>query len=155
MSRGYEKRVDASVVVPGRVVDAEELWYDRHRWAAWVDGFGHVVELAGDWPEAGGRLVWESPPLGRGRVVERVLSYEVRGGQTVAVDDRRLHGTQSVAFEPDGDAVRVTVTLEYELKERGPLTWLLDPLFIRRALRDSLRRTLARFAHERRAEAEL
>ena len=35
------------------------------------------------------------------------------------------------------------------------LTPLLDPLFIRRALRESLRRTLARFGHERRAEIEL
>ena len=32
---------------------------------------------------------------------------------------------------------------------------MLDPLFIRRALRESLRRTLTRFGHERRAEIEL
>ena len=32
---------------------------------------------------------------------------------------------------------------------------LLDPLFIRRALRESLRRTVVRFGHERRAEIEL
>jgi hypothetical protein len=134
------------------VVEAEELWYDRHRWAAWVDGFGHVYKLEGEWPEVGARLVWDSPPLGRGRVVERVLAYEVRSGQSVEVEDQRLHGTQTVTFEPEGDGVRVTVVLEYRLKERGPFTWLIDPLFVRRALRDSLRRTVDRFAHERRAE---
>ena len=52
-----------------------------------------------------------------------------------------------------GDQVRVSLTLEYTLKNRTPITPILDLAFIRRALRDSLRRTLARFGHERRAEA--
>jgi hypothetical protein len=148
-------RVSVAVLAPGRVVEAEELWYDRHRWASWIDGFGHVVKLEGDWPGSGSRLVWDSPPQGRGRVVERVIAYEPRAGQTLEVEDEKLHGTQSVAFEPDGDGVRVTLALEYELKAGGPLTPVVDVLFIRRALRDSLRRTLARFAHERRADAEV
>jgi uncharacterized membrane protein len=147
-------RVTASARVPGRVADAEALWYDPRRWPAWVDGFGHVVKLEGEWPRAGARLVWESPPAGRGRVAERATAYEPRVGQTVAVEDARLDGTQSVAFAPDGDGVRVTVTLEYELKQRHALTPLVDPLFIRRALRESLRRTLARFSHERRADVD-
>jgi hypothetical protein len=46
----------------------------------------------------------------------------------------------------------VSLTLEYRLKERSPITPLLDLVFIRRALRDSLQRTLERFGHERRAE---
>lgn len=145
-------RVRARVVVPGRVAEAESLWYDPGRWPAWVDGFGHVAKLEGSWPAVGARLVWDSPPLGRGRVAETVAAYEVRVGQTVAVEDERLRGTRSVAFVPEGDAVRVTVELEYRLKERGPFTWLVDPLFIRRALRDSLTRTLTRFARERGAE---
>jgi len=145
-------RASATTVVPGRAAAAEELWYDRHRWPAWIDGFGHVVKLEDDWPQVGARLVWQSPPRGRGRVQERVTAYEPRVGQTVEVEDERLRGTQTVRFEPVGDAVRVTLTLDYELKERNVLTPLLDPLFIRRELGDSLRRTLARFAHERRAE---
>ena len=145
-------RASATTVVPGRVVAAEELWYDPHRWAAWIDGFGHVVRLEGAWPEVGARLVWESPPKGRGRVQELVKAYEPRGGQTLEVEDERLRGTQSVSFEPVGDEVRVTLTLEYELKQSNVLTPLLDPLFIRRELSDSLRRTLTRFGHERRAE---
>jgi hypothetical protein len=145
-------RVTATTVVPGRVVDAEELWYDPHRWAAWIDGFGHVAKLEGEWPQVGARLLWDSRPQGRGRVLERVTAYEPRAGQTVAVEDEKLVGTQTVAFEPEGDQVRVSLTLEYSLKEDRPLGPLVDLLFIRRAQRDSLQRTLARFAHERRAE---
>jgi Polyketide cyclase / dehydrase and lipid transport len=146
------RRASATTVVPGRAADAEELWYDPHRWAAWIDGFGHVVKLEGEWPQVGARLVWESPPKGRGRVQERVTAYEPRTGQTVEVEDERLRGTQTVAFEPAGDEVRVTLTLDYELKERNLLTPVIDRLFIRRELGDSLRRTLTRFGHERRAE---
>jgi polyketide cyclase/dehydrase/lipid transport protein len=144
--------VRATTTVPGRVVEAEELWYDPHRWAAWIDGFGHVAKLEGDWPHAGARLLWDSRPQGRGRVSERVTEYEARAGQTLAVEDARLDGTQRVAFEPQGGEVLVSLTLEYTLKNRSPLTPVLDLLFIRRALRDSLQRTLARFSHERRAE---
>jgi hypothetical protein len=144
--------VRATTTVPGRVVDAEELWYDPHRWAAWIDGFGHVAKLEGDWPQAGARLLWDSRPQGRGRVAERVIEYEARTGQTLAVEDARLEGTQRVAFEPQGDEVLVSLTLEYTLKERSVITPLLDLVFIRRALRDSLQRTLERFGHERRAD---
>jgi polyketide cyclase/dehydrase/lipid transport protein len=144
--------VTATVTVPGRVADAEELWYDEHRWAAWVDGFAHVAKLEGEWPQPGARLLWDSPPSGRGRVVERVVAYEPRTGYTVEVEDERLEGTQTIAFEPLAGEVRITLALEYELKERNPLTPLIDPLFIRRRLRASLTRTLTRFAHERRAE---
>jgi polyketide cyclase/dehydrase/lipid transport protein len=142
-------RVSAAVTVPGRVAEAEELWYDPHRWAAWIDGFGHVAKLEGEWPQTGARLLWDSRPQGRGRVAEKVLAYEPRGGQTVDVEDERLNGTQTVTFEPEGDQVRVSLTLQYRLKQRNPI---VDLLFIRRALRDSLQRTLARFGHELRAE---
>jgi hypothetical protein len=145
-------RVTADTMVPGRAAEAEELWYDRHRWPAWIDGFGHVIKLEGEWPHVGARLVWVSPPKGRGHVQERVTAYEPRSGQTVEVEDERLRGTQTVTFEPAGDQVRVALTLDYELKERSVLTPLVDLLFIRRELGDSLRRTLARFGHERRAE---
>jgi hypothetical protein len=143
----------ASTVVPGRIIEAEELWYDPHRWAAWVDGFGHVNRLEGDWPDVGARLVWDSPPRGRGRVQEVVTAYEARAGQTREVEDERLHGFQTVSFESAGaDDVRVTLTLDYELKKRHLFTPLVDGLYIRRELTDSLRRTLTRFGHERRAE---
>lgn len=142
-------RVSVTTTVPGRVAEAEALWYDPHRWAAWIDGFGHVAKLEGEWPQVGARLLWDSRPQGRGRVLERVVSYEPRGGQSVAVEDEKLTGVQTVAFAPNGDEVRVSLTLEYSLKEGNRI---LDLLFVRRALRDSLQRTLTRFAHERRAE---
>jgi hypothetical protein len=145
-------RASASTVVPGRLAEVEELWYDRHRWPSWVDGFGHVVKLEGDWPQVGARLLWQSPPKGRGLVQERVQAYEARTGQTLEIEDERMRGIQTVAFEADGDQVRVTLTLAYELKEHGPLGPLVDRLFIRRSLGDSLRRTLTRFTYERRAE---
>lgn len=147
-------RVEASVDVPGLASAAEELWYDPVRWPAWIDGFGHVVELSEGWP-AEGLLVWSSTPGGRGRVLESVIAYEPRGGQTLAVEDTRLHGTQQVRFTPGPDAVTVTLSLDYELKEHAPLMWLVDLLFVRRPVLASLRRTLARFARERRGDMEL
>ena len=145
-------RTSASTIVPGRLAEVEDLWYDRHRWPSWVDGFGHVVKLEGDWPEVGARLLWQSPPKGRGLVQERVQAFEARTGQTLEVEDERLRGVQTVGFQADGDQVRVTLALEYELKETSPLSPLVDRLFIRRSLGDSLRRTLTRFTYERRSE---
>ena len=147
-------RATASVEVPGLASEAEALWYDPVRWAAWVDGFGHVVELPAQWP-AGGTLQWKSTPEGRGRVRETVTAYEPRGGQTLAVEDSRLRGTQRVRFTPGPEAVKVTLTLDYELKQSYALSRLFDRLFVRRALVASLRRTLAHFARERRGDVEL
>jgi Polyketide cyclase / dehydrase and lipid transport len=147
-------RAEASVRVPGLASEAEALWYDPIRWPAWIDGFGHVVELADGWP-AEGRLVWDSTPGGRERVAETVTAYEPRSGQTLAVEDKRLRGTQRVSFTPGPDDVAVTLSLDYELKERAPLTWLLDALLVRRQVAASLQRTLARFARERRGDVEL
>ena len=148
-------RVRTAVTVPGLASDAEALWYDPQRWPAWVDGFGHLVKLEGDWPAPGARAVWDSKPGGRGRVVERVTAYEARTGQTLEVEDEKLRATQRVVFEPGPEGVEVALELTYELKQRNPLTPLIDLLFIRRALRDSLRRTLLRFARERQGDIEL
>jgi Polyketide cyclase / dehydrase and lipid transport len=147
-------RAEASVEVPGLASEAEALWYDPIRWPAWIDGFGHLVELAEGWP-ADGRVVWNSTPGGRERVLEDVVSYEPRAGQTLAVEDSRLRGTQRVAFTPGPEHTKVTLSLEYEIKERTPVTWLVDALFVRREVLASLRRTLSRFARERRGDMEL
>jgi hypothetical protein len=84
-----------------------------------------------------------------------VTAYEARTGQTIAVEDERLRGTQQVAFTPGSGEVEVALELEYELKGANVLTPLTDALFIRRSLRDSLQRTLQRFAHERQGDLEL
>jgi hypothetical protein len=147
-------RASASITVKGRAAEAEALWYDRHRWASWVDGFGHIVLLEGDWPEVGARLIWDSPPGGRGRVQERVVAYETRTGQTLEVEDATITGRQTVAFTPGLEQTEVTLTVEYELKQHNLFTPLVDLLFVRRAMTDSLRRTLRKFANERAAEIQ-
>ena len=147
-------RATASITVPGRVAEAEELWYDRSRWASWVDGFGHVARLDESWPDAGARLVWDSPPGGRGRVLEEVVSYVVRSGQTVHVEDERLEGTQKVRFEPGMDEVTITLTLEFNLKQSRMRPAAIERYWVARTLSDSLRRTLQRFAYELRAQTD-
>jgi hypothetical protein len=147
-------RASATISVPGRTADAEALWYDPHRWASWVDGFGHVIALEGDWPQVGARLVWASPPAGRGRVMETVVAYEARTGQTVEVEDAQIRGRQKVAFEPAPDHVDITLSLEYEIKDRTLVTPVVDLLFVRRVWNDALRRTVTRFANERKAEIQ-
>jgi len=149
------RTVRAVQSVPGLASDAEALWYDPQRWPAWVDGFGHVVKLEGEWPAPGARAVWDSRPGGRGRVIERVIAFEARAGHTLAVEDEKLRGTQRVVFEPGSDGVQVALELEYEIKGANVFTPLTDALFIRRALRESLQRSLNRFARELQGDREL
>ena len=142
--------VRASVEIPGRrIAEVEDLWYDRTRWPAFVDGLKHVHAVEGPYPEAGARVVWDSFPGGRGRVVERVATYEPRGGQILDVEDEAIRGRQRVRFAALGPSiVGVELELEYALKARGPFTALTDVLFIRRAQRESLQRTLLRLRRE-------
>ncbi len=104
-------------------------------------------------------LVWDSVPDGRGRVTEAVRTHAQREGQVADVEDPRIVGRQSVAFAAagtvDAPAVRMSLTLDYELRDGGLLSPVTDLLFIRRAQSDALRRTLLRFARELRAEREL
>jgi Polyketide cyclase / dehydrase and lipid transport len=146
------KRVSATVTVPGRAQEAEALWLDRSRWASWIDGFSQVVRIDPGWPEPGSRLRWTSVPRGRGLVEERVVEHAPAQRLVLEVEDEKLEGTQTVEFTPGEDEVGVTLSLSYKLKERtAPL---VDRFFVRRALQDSLRRTVTRFANERRAELE-
>jgi hypothetical protein len=133
---------------------ARSLWTDPLRWASFVEGFARLREASEDWPNRDAKLVWESIPAGRGRVTERVVESGERSFATEVFDDS-LHGTQRARFEPLEEGTRVDVELEYELTKYGPLRALADVLFIRRALRDSLRRTLSRFAVEAEDEAGL
>jgi hypothetical protein len=149
-------RARAEITVPGRISDAEALWYDLSRWPSFIDGFHHARDHAG-WPETG-TLVWDSTPGGRGRVVETVERYEARVGQTVAVEDEKITGRQSIAFEAlENERVRVTLLLEYSLKQNqaGPLMTAVDWLFIRPRQRESLVRTLNRFSREVVADQQL
>ncbi len=134
--------------------DAVELWRDPRRWGTFVEGFARVVEVSPEWPAEGARVVWESGPSGRGRVTEKVVES---GGRRFAtrVFEEALTGTQRAAFVPADGGTRVELRLEYELSRYGALSAVADVLFIRRALRDALRRTLRRFAVEAEEEAGL
>jgi Arc/MetJ family transcription regulator len=133
--------VSAAVPVPGPEEPVLELWYDTRRWPAFVDGLKAVVRVDQGWP-AGGYVEWESTPHGPGRTRETAV-----GDGAVRVEDASMSATRTVRY--DGD--RLQVTLEYELKGANPFVGL----FVRRALRDSLQRTLGRFAAERRGDLEL
>ena len=141
--------VGVALRFPGTVHDAETCWYDLARWPAWVDGLERIVDVGSDWPQRGGRIVWQSVPAGRGRVTETVAAYAPLSGQTVEVDDDSISARQTVAFVPAGDdSVEVRLTLDYEIKRRSLFTPLIDWLFIRRAMERSLRATVTRFGLE-------
>jgi hypothetical protein len=140
--------VRVTQLCPGTVTDAERAWYDTTRWPRWVDGLSQTDSVDPGWPEAGAVVIWESGPAGRGRVTERVISYEPLRGQTVEVQDGSIEGRQTVLFTPEGDGVEVALALEYRLRRRSPLMPLVDLLFIRRAMARSLQSTLNRFATE-------
>ena len=147
-------KVQTSVIVDGPVADVEALWFDTSRWPAFVDGFAQVAKRDDGWP-ATGSLAWDSKPNGRGRVLEDVVAFEPGVGQTATIEDATLRGSQIVGFTDEGDGVRVTLALDYSIKQRTPLTPIVDVFFVRRALGDSLRRTLTRFARERAGDLEL
>jgi len=137
--------VRATAQYPGPLHEAERCWYDTARWPLWVDQLDQVVQVAGSWPEVGATVTWKSGPAGRGQVREHVAAYEALGGQTVEVEDDSIIGRQSVTFTPAGDGVGVELVLDYSIKKRSPVTWLVDLLFIRRLMAASLRSTLGRF----------
>ena len=149
-------RARATIELPAQVSAAEELWYDVRRWPSFVDGFAHLEKAEGEWPREGARVRWASLPNGRGLVQERVVRYEVRAGQTVEVEDPKLTGTQVVKFTPKPESTcELEITLDYRLKDSNPFTPVVDALFVRRALNDMLRRTLARFRRELRSDLDL
>jgi uncharacterized membrane protein len=148
------RTAQAAVVVPLAPEAVLTLWTDVSRWPTFVEGFARAVEVSEEWPGEGSKLVWESIPGGRGRVTERVVASGPGGFVTQVFEDA-LSGEQTVRVSEDADGSRVELTLVYELSKYGPLRSLADVIFIRRALRDALRRTLRRFAVEAEEEATL
>ncbi|MEK6229686.1 MAG: SRPBCC family protein [Actinomycetota bacterium] len=150
------RSVAAAGEVPLQPDAAAELWRDLSRWPSFVEGFARVVEQRGEWPSVDSRVVWESGPGGRGRVTEKVREHQPRRFSTL-VYEQRLAGTQTAVFEPsqtEGHAT-VRVQLDYELVDAGPFSGLTDVLFIRRALRDALARTVRRYTVEAQDQAGL
>jgi uncharacterized membrane protein len=148
------RRASARGPLPLPPAEVFRLWCDLDRWPSFVEGYARRLELTGGWPEPGGRVVWESTPDGRGRVTEAVKENEPDRFST-QVFEKALTGVQTLRALPASDGSEVELSLEYELTRYGPLGGIADALFIRRALRDSLRRTLYRFSIEAEEEAEL
>ena len=140
--------------VPLQPAAALNLWTDLSRWPTFIEGFGRLVESSGDWPAAESRVVWESVPAGRGRVTEKVVESGLDRIATMVFEDR-LAGKQTLRVGPADSGAALELTLEYTLTKYGPLGPLADVLFIRRAIRDSLGRTLRRFTIEAEEEAGL
>jgi ribosome-associated toxin RatA of RatAB toxin-antitoxin module len=144
-----------------RVVDlpparAFALWTDISRWRTFVDGFAHAERVDAEWPAAGAKIVWQSVPTGRGTVTEKVRESVPGTRFRTEVLEQRLVGTQTVEFEPDeSGGTKVVLSLDYRLASDNPLNRLVDLIFIRRAQRDALARTLRRFATEAAEEAAL
>jgi Polyketide cyclase / dehydrase and lipid transport len=150
------RTAEARIAVKLDPDDAFALWADPVRWPAFVEGFGRLASVDRGWPGPGAKAVWDSIAGGRGRVTEQVTERDGARLSTQVFEDA-LAGTQTFAVMPgpaDGGSI-VELTLEYELGSGGPLRGLSDALFIRRALRDALRRTLRRFAVEAEEEAGL
>jgi Polyketide cyclase / dehydrase and lipid transport len=143
----------------GEVILAPEaalrLWTDVRRWSTFVEGFARVLEQDGGWPAEGSRVIWESVPAGRGRVTEKVLEGPTSDRFATMVFEDRLAGKQLFRVAESASGSRVELSLEYTLTKYGPLGAAADAIFIRRAVRDSLERTLARFAVEAEEEAGL
>ena len=127
---------------------AERLWCDPQSWPGWVEGFARVVRSEGEWPAVGAVIEWQSGPAGRGRVTERVIGYVP--GETLETEfsDARMRGTQRVSVEPLEGGVGIALELDYTLSGMRIGAALLDALFIRRAIRDSMAGTLQRFGRE-------
>lgn len=148
------RRASASGRVPISPEEAVDLWRDMRRWPSFVEGFARVIEPPRGWPDPGAKVVWESGPEGRGRVTEKVVSSSARSFAT-RVAEERLLGTQTFRAEPAEDGAVIAIELEYELTSQSPLRGVTDALFIRRALRDALGRTLRRFRVEAQEDAGL
>ena len=150
------RSVAAAGEVPLEPEAAAALWRDLNRWPSFVENFARVVEQRGQWPAVDSRVVWESGPGGRGRVTEKVRENQPRRFATLVYEER-LAGTQTAVFEDsqtEGHTI-LRAQLDYELVDAGPFSGLTDVLFIRRALRDALARTVRRYTVEAEDQAGL
>lgn len=145
------RKISATTVVKGRAVEAEQLWYDKTRWASWIDGFAQVRSLSDGWPLSGSTREWVSPPGGSGLNRERVTGYEPRLGQTLEIENEKFTGVHQVIFDPGLEETRITLEVTLEPKYALPP---LERLMLRRRTTESLQRTLRRFSVELAAERQ-
>lgn len=128
--------------------EAEALWLDTQRWPSFLDGFGRLTKRSADWPAQGSRASWGTGPAGRGLVLYVVQEREPGKSLILSEEDERTTGEQRTTFEAFPEGCRMTVELTYAVKPGKGVPKVIDFLFVRRAMRESLRRTLIRFAAE-------
>ncbi len=148
------KTAYARGTVPLPPAETLALWTDVDRWPTFIEGFARVIERSPGWPAEGDRVSWESIPGGRGRVTEKVVEHRQDRFSTM-VFESALMGRQTLRTAPHPEGAEVELSLEYTLVKYGPLKFVADALFIRRAQRDALARTVGRFAVEAEEEAGL
>jgi uncharacterized membrane protein len=136
-----------SLLVRGSLKEVWEFYFDPRGWPSWVDGFA-AVERAEGYPEQGATLVWRSKPAGRGTVTERVLEHSPRTRHRIEWSDPESSGALLSEFAVEGDAVRVTLRLDYRIAGGGPFNRITERLFVRGQVVKSLQRSLLRFKHE-------
>jgi Polyketide cyclase / dehydrase and lipid transport len=139
--------LEESLLVEASLAEVWAHYFEPSGWPAWVDGFAMVESVLG-YPEEGGTLVWRSNPAGRGTVRERVIEHQPRRSHRIEFSDPESEGELLTRFSIEGEATRVTLTLDYGLRRRGPFAWLTERIFVRGQVRASLQRSLLRFKHE-------
>jgi hypothetical protein len=144
----------ASILVRASLAETWDHYFDPRGWSAWVDGF-QASEAADGYPEEGGTLRWRSVGAGRGRVTERVLEHAPRTRHRISFADPQTEGELLTEMTIEGEATRVTLTMDYRLLRGGPFRWVSDRLFVRSPVRGSLERTLLRLKHDVEEVAEL
>src|SRR5204862_174723 len=92
---------------------------------------------------------------GYGFIKEYPVEKLMRDAKTVEVEDEKIHGRQTVGFEPNPGGPAVSLELDYAIKQDRGVPAVVDFVFVRRPMRDSLKRTLQRFEREVRAPADL
>ena len=139
-------KVEAAVEIEAPLAEVWDLYFDRARWPAWVDGFAAVVSADG-YPQRGAELIWRSTAAGRGQVRERVLAHEPRSLHRIEFEDPESRGRLETEFAMlpagEGRLTAVTQRLAYKLTGGGVLAPITDLLFIRTQMRRSLERSLA------------
>ena len=149
------RTASAAAEVPLAPEAALRLWTDTSRWPTFVEGFARVVELDPGWPAEGSTGDLGVDP-GRPRAGDREGRREHARARSRRWSSRTAcrAGRPSGSSESEGGAL-VELSLEYTLTSYGLLGPVADVIFIRRALRDSLRRTDPRFGVEAQEEAGL
>lgn len=145
-------KVIAETEIDASLADVWDRFVDTDTWSRWVGGFSRIAEVDG-YPEEGGRVIWQSNELGRGRVAEKVLECEQRSRLLVEFEDPEMHGQIETKFEilSTGDGsfkTKVAQVWTYKLNGAGPFRLITDWAFIRPQMRRAVERSLRAFRAE-------